>query len=471
MSIIDKVRNTINKYSMLSQWNHVLVALSGGPDSACLLTVLNALKSEFNIHLHAAYIDHGLRPLETPREIESCKKLCASLGIPFTTGYIDVKSYAKEKKLNKQEAARELRYNALNEIAAEKTADRIALGHNANDQAETVLMRLIRGTGSAGLSGMPPIRSQKSGIGGQKVDLIRPLIEIERHEIEDFLKREGIGFMIDSSNMKHEYSRNKIRHLVIPAIRDINTDVIHTLSRTADIFRDEERYFEILATKTLMRLITRKTSNTIELFLSPMETMDTVILRRTLRRAIEETRGIRGIGFIHIEDIINLVKHGKSGNRLYLPNGRRVIKGYSTLIITSEKPAKLGTCIVDSPGEIALKEPSMVIHSRIIGIDEMEDYGDGGKSAAIDADKVHFPMIIRARLPGDFFYPYGFGKRKKLQDYLVDEKIPRDERDTVPLLTCGNNIVWVMGHRLDDRYKVDKKTKRVLKLEIKPLKT
>lgn len=503
MAIVEKVINTIHKYSMLSQGDHVLVGLSGGPDSVCLLIILNTVRPKFNITLSAAYIDHGLRPAETPYEIDFCKELCNSYDIPLIIKSIDVKSYAKEKKLNKQEAARELRYKAFDEITYEKVANKIALGHNADDQAETLLMRLFRGTGPSGLSGIPPVRSLESGalqkvkdfletpVGvrdqelRKKISIIRPLIETERHEIEKFLETEGIGFVIDSSNLKKEYLRNKIRHLIIPVIKNINRDVIHTLSRTADIFRDEERYFEILVTKTLMKLITRKTDNTIELFSGPLEAMDTVILRRVLRRAINETKGLRGIGFIHIEEIISLIKSGKSGDRIYLPKDIRVIKGYSTVIITSEKPERLGTYIMNTPGEIILKESSIVIRSEIIeNISELRTarlsspkspnsklfYGDGKKIVVIDADKAHFPLVIRGRQQGDFFYPIGFGKKKKLQDYFVDEKIPRDERDRVPLLVSDNDIVWVIGHRLDERYKVDKATKRVLKLEIKPLK-
>ncbi|BCB96164.1 tRNA(Ile)-lysidine synthase [Dissulfurispira thermophila] len=469
MEIIKKVRETINKYHMLAQGDHVLVGLSGGPDSVCLLTILHRLSTEFGINLSAVYINHGLRSDEIPYEIELCEDLCSSMDIPFITKSIDVRSYIKEKKLNKQEAARELRYNAFNEIAIQRSANKIAVGHNADDQAETIIMRLFRGTGPSGLAGIPPIRSQRSGISNQKIDLIRPLIEIERYEIEDFLETEGIGFAIDSSNLKQKYFRNKIRQLIVPIAKKINMDVIKTISRTADIFRDEERYFEIIVTKNLMKLITRKNDNTIELFIGPLEAMDTVILRRVLRRAIDETRGLRGISFTHIEEIISLIKSGKSGDRIYLPENIRAIKGYSTLILTSERPVRLGTYTIDGVGEIVLRESQIVIRSTIMGINEVKDYGDSQKNAVIDADKVHFPMIIRGRLHGDFFYPLGFGKKKKLQDYFVDEKIPRDERDAIALLISDNNIVWVIGYRLDERYKVDKDTKRVLKFEVKPL--
>jgi tRNA(Ile)-lysidine synthase len=467
MKTVDKVKKTLRKYSMILQNDHVLVGLSGGPDSVCLLTILNRLKPELNIRLSAAYINHALRPDETPYEIDFCKELCGSLGIPFFTSVINVNSYARKKRLNKQEAARELRYNALEEIALQKAASKIAVGHNANDQAETVLMRLFRGAGPLGLSGIPPVRKH----------IIRPLIEIERKEIEQFLKDEGIGFIVDSSNLKNTYLRNRIRHFMIPAIQTFNNDIIKTLSRTADIFRDEERHFEILVTKTLMKLITRKTDKAIELFLIPLKGMDTVMLRRVLRRAVDETKGLGGINFIHIEEMIDIIKSGKSGDRIYLPNGMRAINGYSTFTITSEQPIRLSTYIIDSPGELVLKESSMVIKSSIFDISEFHTlnseffYGNGKTTVVIDADKAHFPLTIRGRLQGDYFYPLGFGKKKKIQDYFVDEKIHRDERDAIPILTSGNSIVWIVGYRMDERYKVDKDTKRVLKLDIKPLKT
>ncbi|HCL80801.1 MAG TPA: tRNA lysidine(34) synthetase TilS [Nitrospiraceae bacterium] len=465
MTVIEKVKKTVNKYSMLSQGDHVLVGLSGGPDSVCLLTILHRL-NEPGVALSAAYIDHGLRPHETPDEIEFCAGICNSMNIEFITRHIDVKSYAKEKGLSKQEAARELRYDALCGMAAEKGANKIALGHNADDQAETVIMRLLRGSGPSGLSGIPPVRI----LGNRQSSVIRPLLETERIEIETFLGNEGLGFVVDSSNLGHEYLRNRIRHTVIPSIKNINKDFIHTLSRTSDIFRDEERYFDLLTTKTLMKLISRKTGSSIELFSGPLEAMDTVLLRRVLRRAIDETKGLRAIGFVHIEDMLHLIKSGNSGDRIYLPKGIRVIKGYSTLIITSEQPVRLGTYAVKVPGELVLKESSIVVRSAVIDINESESPGDGKNNAFIDADKVNLPLTIRGRSDGDFFYPAGFGKRKKLQDYFVDEKVPRDERDAIPLLISGNDIAWIMGYRTDERYKVAKDTKRVIKFEIRPMK-
>lgn len=466
MDIIEKVRETIHKYCMLSEGDHVLTAISGGPDSVCLLTILNKLKAEYSFVLSAAYINHGLRPDEAPLEIDFCTKLCQSLNITFKVKAVDVKSYAKNFKLGKQEAARQLRYEALEGIALDISANKLAFGHNADDQAETMLMRLTMGSGPTGLTGIPPARNTNI----RNLQIIRPLIEIKRAAIEKFLSTEHITFIVDSSNLKDDYIRNRIRHFIVPEIKKINNRFIETISKTSDIFRDEERYFEMLVTKTLMKLITRKTEDTIELFSAPMEGMDTAILRRVIRRSIDETKGLRSIGFVHIEDIINLIKSGKSGDRIYLPKGIRAIKGYSTVIITSKKPQVLGSYTIDGPGEIVLKESSVVLKISAKEIDEIKDYGNGKNSTVIDACKINFPLLIRPRLPGDYFYPIGFGKKKKLQDFFVDKKIPRDERDAIPLIISNDNIVWVAGLRLDDRYKVDKDTKRVLQLNIMPMK-
>jgi tRNA(Ile)-lysidine synthase len=465
--LFQKVKKTIEKHLMLSGRGRLLIALSGGPDSVCLLHILKIQQEELGLDLQAVYIDHGLRPGEAGLEIDFCKNLCAKFNLDFLTKKVDVKCYAKEKKLNIQEAARELRYRVFEETARELNAEKIALGHTADDQAETLLMRLLRGTGPAGLSGIPAVRGK----------FIRPLIEVQRKEIEQYLGEEKIDFIVDSSNLKRDYLRNDIRLSLMPLIREINPNIADTLSRTASIFREEERYFEILVAKTLMKLTSRKTNSRIELFLSPLAAMEKIILRRTLRRAIDETTGLRGINFIHIEDIIELIKKGKPGDRLYLPHGIRAIKAYSTLTLTSELPVRLNSYTLNVPGEIILKEAGVLIHASL---GEMQDFEEPSQSirkrddfktsATFDAERLIFPLSIRSREKGTFFYPLGFGKKKKLQDFFVDKKVPRDDRDAIPLIVSGDDIVWVVGYRGDDRFKVTGETKKVLKLEVKKLK-
>ncbi len=457
MPLLDNAKKTIKKYSMLSEGDKVLVGLSGGPDSVCLLYMLNQLKEEYKLILHALYIDHGLRPDEIPQEIEFCRNLCNNLEIAFISRSINVKAYSKEQGINKQEAARELRYKTFEEVAFEIGAHKIALAHNADDQAETFFMRILRGSGQKGLSGIPPVRGK----------VIRPLIETERKEIEEYLDKLSQTSIVDSSNLKADYFRNWLRLSVMPDFKKQNPELVKTISRVSEIIREEDNYLELIVTKTLMKLIPKKTDKTIELFLVPLETMDKVILRRVLRRAIDAVKGLRGISLIHIEDIIELIKNGQSGDRIYLPKGIRVIKGYSTLAITSELPVKIGINKLNVPGELILKEAGLMLK---VDFKEMLDKVDGKSVIALDADKIKTPLIVRARHNGDFFYPSGFGKRKKLQDFFVDEKIPRDERDRIPIVLSGEDIVWIAGYRSDERFKVTGDTKKILLLESKILK-
>jgi len=451
----ERVKATIEKYSMLSGGETVLVGLSGGPDSVCLLSVLNALKEELNLKLHAAYVDHGLRPDETPHEIEFCRKLCQEMSLPFIARTIDVRTYAKEKGMNMQEAARELRYRVFDELFHEIKADRIALGHTADDQMETFFMRFFRGSGPGGLSGIPPVRAK----------IIRPLIEVERQDIEEFLKVQDVHYVIDSSNLKEDYFRNRLRLSLIQEFKKINPRMAQTISRTMDILREEERYFDIVVTKALMKLISRKTDLRIELFLTPMESMDKVVLRRVLRRAIGETKGLRGMEFVHIESIMGMIKEGKPGDRLSLPKGLRVIRNYATLVITSELPQRMDTVTLSVPGQAVMEDVKAVLNASLE--ERVEAYGDGKTVAVFDADKTGTTLTVRPREKGDFFCPIGFGKRKKLQDFFVDEKVPRDERDSIPLILSGNDIVWIAGFRGDERFRVTEETKRFLKLEFK----
>lgn len=449
---------------MLSGRDHVLIGLSGGPDSVCLAVILDKLKEDFNISLSAVYIDHGLRPDETVREREFCEGFCEGHQIHFHYRSIDAEKYAKDKGLNLQEAARELRYEALEDVAHQIKASCIALGHNADDQAETVLMRLFRGSGRKGLTGIPPLRGK----------IIRPLIEVERRDIEEFLAgasnelplHEGQRFMVDSSNLKDKYFRNWIRSSVMSEIKKKNPSVVEDICRTAEIFREEEEYLEVIVTKTLMRLISRKSDSAIELFLMPLVTTEIPILRRVLRRAIGATMELRGIKFVHIEDIIKLIKAGKSGDSINLPEEIRVIRGYSILEITADKPLTLSEYEIEPPCEIMLKELDVVLKAAFD--DEGRDPGDGISSVLLDAGRMTFPLRVRARASGDFFYPLGFGKKKKLQDFFVDEKIPRDARDKVPIVVSGNDIIWVAGHRADERFKVTEGTEKHLRLIMAP---
>lgn len=494
MQLPENVRETIKKYSMLSEDDSVLIGLSGGTDSVCLTGILVKLKKDFNLSaINAVYVDHGLRPDEVENERIFCRNFCDSLGIGFISRSVDVESYAKDRKLSKQEAARNLRYRVFEEVSVEVKATKIALGHNADDQAETFMMRLLRGSGTKGLSGIPPtrnlgVRGQGSGI-KKNISIIRPLIETERKDIEEFLSqnsslpglaqrsRAGVTrhssppFMVDSSNFKTDYLRNWIRHKIMSELKKKNPDLIKAIGRASDILRDEDTYLETIVNKTLMRLISRKSSNTVELFLGPLETMEKPILRRILRRVIDGTEGLRGMSFINIEDIISLINEGRAGDRLYLSKSVRAVKEYSLIVITSDAPVKISEYELQPPCKVVIREAGAVIEALFVVIDSIrEEEGrvpdDGKSSVLLDAGVLDFPLKIRPRANGDFFFPSGFGRKKKLQDFFVDEKVPRDDRDKIPIVLSGNDIVWIAGYRADDRFRVTGKTEKILRLII-----
>lgn len=208
----------------------------------------------------------------------------------------------------------------------------------------------------------------------------------------------------------------------MPVIKTVSPKATKIISKTADIIREENDYINVAVTKALMRLMSRKTDKTVELFCNPMEVLNIVILRRALRFAIDSVKGLKGLTFDHIEDIINLIKTGKTGDRVYLPKGIRAIKGYSTLIITSEPPKKLSTYEITEPQDIYLKESSIVLNLKEIKKEELQNFGDGKNVIYIDMDKIKFPLIVRARKSGDYFYPFGFGKRKSFRISLLMKK-------------------------------------------------
>ena len=455
MKLLRKIKDTITGHSMLISGDHVLLGLSGGPDSTCLAVILEKLRKDFNLSLSAVYVNHGLRPDEAEGEEAFCRSLCRQLDVMFYAHSVDVKKHVQETGMNKQEAARELRYTVFNAFMEETGASKLALGHTADDQAETVLMRLIRGTGRTGLTGIPAVRGS----------IIRPLIDVERAEIERYLKEEvQLSCMTDSSNLREDYFRNWIRLNIIPEIKKYNPSVIKDISSTADVLREEDGYLDIVVTKTLMRMISRKSDLSIELFLTPLAATEKPILRRVLRRALDATTGLRGISFAHIEAIMELIKTGRAGDSLNLPGGIRVVREYSLLKFNAVPPSEISDRELSPPAEVTLQEIGCTVRASFH--EENDQDIDGKMQVALDGAKLAFPLTIRKRVAGDFFFPAGFGKRKKLQDYFVDEKVPRDMRDSVPIVVSGNDIVWVAGYRADERFCVKEESGKVLVLEL-----
>jgi tRNA(Ile)-lysidine synthase len=453
---LQKVKHTISRHRMISEGDSVIVAVSGGPDSVCLLNILHALKNELHIHLVVAHFDHGLRPAEDESETAFARALAESLKLPFETAR--GRLLAKKTRGSREEVARNARYAFLEKVRKKHKAQKIALGHNLNDQAETILMRLLRGSGPSGLTGIPPCRDG---------EIIRPLVEIERLEIENFLKAKRLASVTDSSNLKVDYLRNKIRLKLMPLLEVHQPQLAHLLSQTAEILRDEDDYLGRIAEAWLARNLELSPDHTFRVPITSFLSLPVALRRRVIRNVIGKVKkDLRRISWDHIEAIQRLAQGEKPQAALNLPGILTVKRDYDHLIFSASVGRKPRTfCYtLDGPGTYDLKEIG-----RSFLMEEIKNRKGlrlrGSKwTAFLDAEKLRFPLTLRTFKAGDRFIPFGMEGHKKLKDFFVDLKVPLERRYSTPILCCEETSIWVCGFRIDDRFKVTAETKRVLKI-------
>lgn len=325
MTIRDKAKRTIDRFRMLSPGDTVLVGVSGGPDSMALLYLLMDIKDEYGITLKIAHLNHGFRK-EAAEEAEFVRERAVSLGLEAVIRFIDVPSIKEREGLSSQEAAREARYAFFKESAGETGANKVALAHTSDDQAETVLIRLLRGSGPLGLSGIPPVREikrQGSGVGSLEPLIIRPLIDCSRKEIEGYLSEKGIPFVTDSSNLKMDYMRNRVRMELIPFLEGYNPNIKETLVRTAELVHQDNQFLEMEGERAYegARSKGEGARDTTTLDFKATKELHPAILSRVVRKAIGEIKGdLKRISFRHISDILDLLDSGEGRWSLHLPD-------------------------------------------------------------------------------------------------------------------------------------------------------
>lgn len=318
--MIDKAKKAIRRYDMLTRGDAVLVGVSGGADSMALLYLLMDIREEYKISLKVAHLNHGFRR-EASEEAEFVRKSVASLGVSAVIRSIDVPAIMEEEGLSAQEAARNARYAFFQEAALEAGAKRVALAHTADDQAETVLIRLLRGAGPLGLSGIPPVRERWSGTGGQHISIIRPLIDCSRNEIEGYLACRRISFVTDSSNLKTDYLRNRVRLELLPFLEGYNPNIKETLVRTADVAHMDNHYLDMEATKSYKTVSCKDINEDIALEFKPFKALHPAISSRVLRLAVMAVKGdLKRVSFRHISDILELIDSGEGRWSLHLPD-------------------------------------------------------------------------------------------------------------------------------------------------------
>ena len=456
-----KVKETIRKYRMLDPGDRVVVAVSGGPDSVCLLSVLHALAKDLDLTLHVAHLDHRFRGEESAADARFVEGLAQDMGIAATSESLDVPAYCAERGLSAQAGAREVRYAFLQQCAKAIGARRIALGHTANDQAETLLMRLVRGAGISGLSAIPPVRE----------NIIRPLIGMTRSEVLAYLQEKGTDFRTDPSNEKPLYTRNRVRHELLPVLERFNPRVMEALAAEAFLLRDENEVIEAMLPDIIQKVLSVE-REAVRIGREAFSRLLPALQRRVLRKAIELVAGDDAIdhSWIRTGEALGFMTEAQSGRSMEVPGGLLLEREYDDLVIRARKQETVFCVPLAVPGETAVSAARLSIGTLLL--ETLPDPGaDGGNylwQAVFDYDKISLPLYLRNRRPGDRFCPAGMGGRsKKLQDYFVDEKVPQMRRNTAPLLATEQDVVWIVGMRTDGRFLPGPGTTKVLVVQVR----
>lgn len=461
MNIIERVRRTIESHTLLVPGDRVVVGLSGGADSVSLLEILSSLKDEYNLTLIPAHLNHRFRGDESDGDDRFCRDISARHGLKLVSEGVDLPALIREKGLSPQAGARQVRYDFFRRTAAARGASRIALGHHADDQAETFLMRLLRGAGSRGLSGIPVYRDP---------GVIRPLLEIRRREILEFLEERGVAYREDSSNSKDIYLRNRIRLELLPLLAErYNPTIVDGLCTTADLLREEDDYLRQLAEEHFDPI---PVDDGFAIDLSAMQSLHPALVRRVVRMAAShgETED-REISARHVSAVIALMSRPGSSARVDLPGDLEVRKVYDRLEFRCRREAEDFTGLHRLPpsGREPIVALGIEVECQLLSPGEVTG-PENRNTALLDYERCVPPLAVRTRIPGDTFCPEGLGGTKKVKRFFIDEKIPSQDRKSVPLfVNRENQILWVGGFRRDARFAADDRSALILRLEIRPL--
>lgn len=463
--MLTRVKEIIEENNLLTRGDRVLLSCSGGMDSTALLQILYTLRDVYDLKLHVFHLNHFFREDSARRDALFVEEMASSLAIPCTVKVYDVPAYCQKRGIGAQEGAREVRYSLLHEVARETNSNKIALGHQADDQAETVLLNLLRGSGLEGLKGMEP----SQGIS------IRPLLYIFRHEIAMYCKEKGITYREDPSNKKEIYLRNRLRLDLIPYIEEQYAHKFQeNLVRMSKIVREENNYIHRDGEKVFQEVVIEAKRDELILDVVYLKYLPLALLRRILRQAYQVLKGSKvGLTFEQIEELVLGLE--KKRWQLSLPGRIRVEKSDSTLTFTMREDRGITSYehVFDVPGKTMIPTQNMVIEVSEVersSLERMKEEGFRSLSSLyciyIDYDRVTFPFTVRTRREGDVFYPLGLGGKKKVKDFFIDEKINYQNRDEIPIVVDGTGrIVWIVGLRMSDEVKITATTKRILKLE------
>ena len=462
-----RVLHFIREAYLVSSQHTLLVAVSGGPDSVCLLHILVKIQEELGIRLHVAHLNHQLRGSESEADACYVADLSHQLGIPATIEQRDVKLYQAQARLSLEEAAREVRYAFLSQVTRSIGAPQVMVGHTTDDHIETILMHLIRGTGTRGLRGLQASAQWQSA--GDSLTIIRPLLALSRQETVGYCHNHQLKPRIDTSNWSQSPLRNRIRYQLLPLLQSYNPQVADALLRTARIAGDELVFLDS-EIASLWDEIVRKQENTIILDKEKFIELPSALKRHLLRTVIEKLLGnLKDIETRHIEEIIVALTKS-AGKRIILPGGLIFSIEYDKYLIGSDPAALSPFSVLGAefplkiPGETLL--PGWHVTVTIISRQETTEK-ENDFVAYFDLDKAGDRLLVRPRRTGDQFQPLGMSHSKKLGEFMIDAKIPRAWRQRIPIVCSLQHILWVVGWRIDERVNVTEDTKQILRMEFK----
>ena len=508
-----RVSAHIEAGGLLAKGETVVVGVSGGPDSLCLLHLLCRLRHRFQLDLHVAHLHHGMRGAEADGDAEYVRTLADDWNLPFTVQRADVPGLARRHHLAPEEAARRARYAFLRGVAAEVGACTIAVGHNADDQTETVLMHWLRGSGLAGLRGMLPLTSlgdyrlldpldsllPSAPLQSEPSDfrLIRPLLQVTRAEIEDYCDYHGLVPRFDRSNLDTTYFRNWLRHKVLPLLAEHNPSVQEVIRRSATVIADDYPLLRSLVDDAWFRVVVEESllpqtpivaesmdleaqGERVVFDLEKWRALPTGLQRSTLRKAIHRLRrSLRNIDFVHVENALLVARDGTTGDQATLPQNLRLAVGYDQVSIADARarqhlpdwpllPLHSDHVPVSVPGATSLPESDWVLETAVLSYGDLPSAWRTNLNpwhTYLDVHVVGDSLWLQSRQPGDRFQPLGMGGHAvKLADFLTNQKVPRSVRDRLPLLVGPSGIAWVCGYRIDERARLTNETRQVLVL-------
>jgi tRNA(Ile)-lysidine synthase len=461
-ALLHRVVGTIRSNRLIEPGQHVLVGVSGGPDSVALLSLLHRLRASWCLSLTAAHFNYGLRGRESDEDERFVTELCRGLDVPLSVMALDVRHRVRGTSL--QAAARDLRYRAMADMAEKERADRIAVGHTADDQAETVLLWMLRGAGLRGLSGMPVSRDGT---------IVRPLYDSPRREVLEYLAQAGLSYREDSTNATQVYARNRVRQELLPVLKRLQPSGVQALCRLADLCREDDRYLDAQTAALSAERIHQEREGVWVVERAFVQQLPPALQRRLVREMLRRCDDLqRAPTARSVEQVMQAVKKKGPGQHLLTKRVQVLIDGQAIRLVAPGQSE--ATALQHAPPTLPVAPPPSAVHwagtDQTIRIqrlarERVHDTAPSPGRIVVDGDRVSGPLTIRTWQRGDRFHPWGMkGRSKKLQDYFTDLKVPAAARNIIPIVVAPEGLVWIVGYRQDERWAVTPRTRHCLVL-------